>query len=106
MAIASSDRPETAGEDADALVRLVRQFGRDVVAARVREYDAAERLPSDLLDQMSALGFFGGTVPVEWGGHGLDHRTYSMLIEEISWFDHCLGVLMSMPSALVGAGLL
>lgn len=96
----------TPADTRDALVALVREFGLEAVRPRVRDYDAAEHLPEDLLDEMRQLGFFGGTVPSEWGGLGLDHCTYAALIEEISRHDHCLGVLMSMPSALVGAGIL
>jgi len=92
--------------DADELVALVREFARERVAPLVRDYDAAERLPRDLLAEMANLGFFGGTVPLEWGGLGLDHPTFARIIEEVSRVDHCLGVLMSMPSALVGSGLL
>ena len=90
----------------DSLIQLVRDFARSEVAPRVQAYDEAESIPLDLLQQMAGLGFFGGVVPVEWGGMGLDHLTFSMIIEEISRVDHCLGVFMSMPSALVGGGLL
>ncbi|BBG02584.1 MULTISPECIES: acyl-CoA dehydrogenase family protein [Pseudonocardia] len=92
-------------ETAD-LVRLVQTFATEVVAPRVAGYDAAERLPRDILEQMRDLGLFGGTVPEELGGAGLDHVTYAAVIEAMSTVDHCLGVLMSMPSALVGSGLL
>lgn len=85
---------------------VVRGFARSQVMPRVREYDAAEKIPTDILDAMRRLNLYGGTVPVEWGGLGLDHVTYSILIEEISWVDHILGVMMSMPSALVGSGIL
>jgi alkylation response protein AidB-like acyl-CoA dehydrogenase len=88
------------------LVDLVTRFAREVVAPRVAEYDAAEKLPADILEQMRDLGLFGGTVPESLGGAGLDHRTYAAIIEAMSTVDHCLGVLMSMPSALVGSGLL
>lgn len=92
--------------DREQLVKLVRDFATNAVAPRVRDYDRAERLPRDLLEQMATLGFFGGTVPAEWGGADLDHVTFAAVVEEISRVDHILGVLMSMPSALVGAGLL
>jgi alkylation response protein AidB-like acyl-CoA dehydrogenase len=95
-----------AAVDREMLVRLVRDFAVNEVAPRVREYDRDERLPRGILERMAELGFFGGTVPIEWGGSGLDHVTYSMLVEEVSKVDHILGVLMSMPSALVGGGLL
>ncbi|MCE0763525.1 acyl-CoA dehydrogenase family protein [Pseudonocardia kujensis] len=95
----------SATETAD-LVAMVTSFAQDVVAPRVAEYDAAEHLPKDLLEQMRDLGLFGGTVPEDLGGAGLDHVTYAAIIEAMSTVDHCLGVLMSMPSALVGSGLL
>jgi alkylation response protein AidB-like acyl-CoA dehydrogenase len=106
MTVESLMRAGDASAEADAAVALVQDFARRTVAPRVREYDAAEELPADLLTQMSELGLFGGTVPPEWGGAGLDYVTYARVIEEISRVDHCLGVLMSMPSALVGGGLL
>jgi alkylation response protein AidB-like acyl-CoA dehydrogenase len=93
-------------EESDALVDMVTAFARDVVAPRVEAYDEAEQLPRDILHRMSELGLFGGTVPEDLGGAGLDHATYAAVIEAMSTVDHCLGVLMSMPSALVGSGLL
>jgi alkylation response protein AidB-like acyl-CoA dehydrogenase len=90
----------------DELIAGLREFAARSVAPRVAQYDEAEKLPRDLLDEMAELDLFGGTVPVEWSGTELDHVTFSMLIEEISRVDHVLGVLMSMPSALVGSGLL
>lgn len=90
----------------DSLLQLVGEFARREVQPRVRDYDRDECFPRDILDAMAELGFYGGTVPEEWGGAGLDHVTFSMLIEEISRVDHCLGVLTSMPSALVGGGIL
>ncbi|RSD11700.1 acyl-CoA dehydrogenase family protein [Amycolatopsis eburnea] len=98
--------PTQTEAERDAIVGLVREFVQERVAPRVAEYDAAEKLPDDLLEEMARLGFFGGVVPVEWGGLGLDHVTFTRIIEEVSRVDHCLGVLMSMPSALVGSGLL
>ena len=95
----------TAGVDVEDLRDLVRDFAASVVAPRVAEYDREEHLPRDILDQMAELGFFGGTVAERWGGAGLDNGTFSILIEEISKVDHILGVLMSMPSALVGSGI-
>ncbi|MEP7114957.1 MAG: acyl-CoA dehydrogenase family protein [Ilumatobacteraceae bacterium] len=95
----------TSAADREALRALVRDFATREVAPRVREYDLAEQLPRDILDAMGRLGLMGGIIPEEWGGAGLDHVTFAALVEEISRVDHCLGVIMSMPSALVGAGL-
>jgi alkylation response protein AidB-like acyl-CoA dehydrogenase len=93
-------------EDGIAFRDLVRSFAQREVAPRVQDYDRDEKLPPDLLDRMGQLGLMGGTIPVEWGGNGLDHRTHAMLIEELSRVCHILGTLMSMPSGLVGAAIL
>jgi alkylation response protein AidB-like acyl-CoA dehydrogenase len=95
----------TVRPDIEELRALVRDFAARVVAPRVAEYDREERIPRDILDQMAELGFFGGTVAEKWSGMGLDNQSFSILIEEISRVDHILGVLMSMPSALVGSGI-
>lgn len=88
------------------LLETVRDFAEREVAPRVREYDAAEELPPDLVRRLGELKLTGGTVPQEWGGLGLDHMTYALLIEEMATVCHVLGVLMSMPSGLVGSGIL
>lgn len=89
-----------------ALREVLRDFATKEIAPRVRDYDRDEYLPRDILDKLAGMGMLGGIVPEQWGGSGLDHVTFARLIEEISRVDHCLGVIMSMPSALVGAGLL
>lgn len=93
------------GEQRRALVELIGEFSRRELAPRVAEYDAAEKLPVDLLERMGALGFFGGVIPVEHGGLGLDYVTFAQLVEEISKTCQIMGTLVSMPSGLVGASI-
>ena len=33
---------------------------------------------------MKELGLFGATIPLEYGGLGLDYTTYAMIVEELS----------------------
>jgi len=87
------------------LIALAGDFARREIAPRVEEYDRNERIPRDLLDRMAELGFFGGVVPVELGGLGLDHMTFAALVEEVSKVCQIMGTLVSMPSGLVGAGI-
>jgi alkylation response protein AidB-like acyl-CoA dehydrogenase len=91
--------------DADALVKLVGDFARTEIAPRVAAYDAAEELPRDLLDGMAELGFFGGVLPEEYGGSGLDYMTFARVVEEISVTCNAMGCLISMPSGLVGGSI-
>lgn len=92
-------------ESAQQLVDLVGEFARREIAPRVAAYDLAEKLPDDLLAKMAELGFFGGTVPVEDGGAGLDFVTFAAFIEEVSRTCNIMGCLLSMPSGLVGASI-
>lgn len=92
-------------ESAQRLVDLVGEFARREIAPRVAAYDQAEHLPEDILAKMADLGFFGGTVPVEDGGAGLDFRTFAAFIEEVSRTCNMMGCLLSMPSGLVGASI-
>jgi alkylation response protein AidB-like acyl-CoA dehydrogenase len=87
------------------LRHMVREFAADRVAPLVAEANEHERFPRELLTEMAGLGLFGGLVPEEYGGMGLDHLTYSVVIEEMARVDHIAAVYMSMPSSLVGAGL-
>lgn len=84
----------------------VRRFAADRVQPRVARANADERFPREILAEMAGLGLFGGLVPEEYGGLGLDHVTYSVVIEEMARIDHIAAVYMSLPSSLVGGGLL
>ena len=101
----ATQRDSADAEQRRALVELIGEFSRRELAPRVAEYDAAEQLPVDLLERMGALGFFGGVIPVEQGGLGLDYVTFAQLVEEISKTCQIMGTLVSMPSGLVGASI-
>jgi alkylation response protein AidB-like acyl-CoA dehydrogenase len=84
---------------------MVRDFAAKEVAPRVARANQDEQFPDDLLAKMAELGLFGGLVPEADGGMGLDHVTYSVVLEEMAKVDHIAAVYMSMPSSLAGAGL-
>lgn len=92
--------------DRATLLDVVADFARREIAPRVAEYDRQERLPRDLLEKMAALGFFGGVIPTEYGGLGIDYVTFVQIIEEISKVCHCMATLVSFPSGLVGMSIL
>jgi len=92
--------------DTTELLRLVADYVTTEIAPRVADYDREESIPRELLDGMAKLGFFGGVVPLAYGGLGLDFVTFARMIEEISKVDHCIATIVSFPSGLVGAGIL
>jgi alkylation response protein AidB-like acyl-CoA dehydrogenase len=88
-----------------ALLETVAAFAEQEIAPRVAQYDRDEVLPRDLLEKMSELGFYGGVISPTYGGLGLDYVTFAELVIEISKVCQILGMLVSMPSGLVGASI-
>jgi alkylation response protein AidB-like acyl-CoA dehydrogenase len=50
----------------------------------VREYDHADRYPTQVVEQMKELGLFGAIISPEFGGLGLSATTYAKIIMSIS----------------------
>ena len=48
------------------------------------EYELEDRYPVPIVEQMRALGFFGFTIPEQYGGSGLDEVCYAILMEELA----------------------
>ncbi|MFC5751280.1 acyl-CoA dehydrogenase family protein [Actinomadura rugatobispora] len=68
--------------------RLFRDTLRDFVNREirpvVREWEAADRYPAEIVETMKELGLFGLTVPEEYGGLGVDMVSFALVFEEIS----------------------
>lgn len=84
------------------LVHLARDFARNEIAPFVADYDRDERFPTEIVRAAGALGLAGGIVPPEYGGAGLDHLTYAMVVEEIAKVCHIVACALTFPSGLVG----
>ncbi len=83
-----------------------RAFAQREVAPLVRDYDREERLPTEIMARVGELGWIGAPIAESYGGQGLDWVSFAMLIEEISRVCHVVGLVLSMPSGLVGSGIL
>src|SRR5438477_9661015 len=64
------------------VIDTVRRFVEREVVPVASKYEHADEYPQPLVDRMRELGFFGATIPAEYGGLGLDYTTYSMIVEE------------------------
>ncbi|MFO1058237.1 MAG: acyl-CoA dehydrogenase family protein [Dongiaceae bacterium] len=58
-------------ESVEALVEAVRRFVRERLVPLEREVAETDRVPPGLVEEMRALGLFGLSAPVEYGGLGL-----------------------------------
>jgi alkylation response protein AidB-like acyl-CoA dehydrogenase len=74
---------ELSGQQA-AFRDLMRDFARKSIAPVAREWELAGRYPTEIVDEMKAMGLFGMLVPEEFGGIGIDAVSYSIVFEEIA----------------------
>jgi alkylation response protein AidB-like acyl-CoA dehydrogenase len=74
---------ELSGQQA-AFRDLMRDFARKSIAPVAREWELAGRYPTEIVDEMKAMGLFGMLVPEEYGGIGIDAVSYSIVFEEIA----------------------
>jgi alkylation response protein AidB-like acyl-CoA dehydrogenase len=63
---------------------LIRGFARRSIAPVAREWELSGRYPTEIVDEMKAMGLFGILVPEEYGGTAIDAVSYAILFEEIS----------------------
>ena len=84
--------------------RLVRDTARDFaareIAPKAAEIDKSGRWPAEIVEKMAALGFLGMAIPEEYGGSGMDHISYALVMEEISAACASCGVIMSVNNSL------
>ena len=75
---------DTDGQVRNQIVAAVREFVQREVAPIARRYDNEDIYPQQLIAPMREMGLFGITIPVEYGGLGLDYTTFAMIFEELS----------------------
>jgi alkylation response protein AidB-like acyl-CoA dehydrogenase len=83
MAVEAAAYQEITDEQ-KAIIEMVHQFADEQIIPTAGEYDAEDKFPEPVVEQMKELGLFGVTIPEEYGGMGLDLTTYAMIVEELS----------------------
>jgi alkylation response protein AidB-like acyl-CoA dehydrogenase len=84
-----------------ALLRSsLRQFFRERVQPRARQWDEEERFPSELVPELAALGLLGIKIPEQYGGAGLDMSSYALAVEEAARVDGSLALTIASHNGL------
>jgi alkylation response protein AidB-like acyl-CoA dehydrogenase len=85
---------------------VAREFlEREAIPHRT-EWDRRESVDTAIVPRMGELGFFGLTIPEEYGGVGGDHVTSVLAMEELGRADSALRGIVSVSSGLVGGSVL
>ncbi|MGZ4493965.1 MAG: acyl-CoA dehydrogenase family protein [Nocardioides sp.] len=82
--------------------RLARDFLDKEVVPHRTAWDRDESVDTAIIPKMGELGFFGLTLPEEYGGAGGDNLTYCLAMEELGRADSSVRGIVSVSNGLVG----
>lgn len=87
-------------EEQSLLQRTVREFAETEVKPLAKELDETGHFPRENFRKAAELGLTGVAVPEQYGGAGMDHISYTIMIEEISRACASTGVILSVQNSL------
>lgn len=71
-------------EEEQLIINMVKDFAATEIRPIAKEGDEKDEFPTDVIDQMKELGFFGLTISPEYGGSGISSSAYANVFEELS----------------------
>ena len=84
------------------LVRdAARQWVKRDVSPIIEEFAQKAEFPTQIIKGLAEIGAFGPYIPVEYGGAGLDHISYGLIMQEIERGDSGVRSTASVQSSLV-----
>jgi alkylation response protein AidB-like acyl-CoA dehydrogenase len=82
-------------EEQDLLVEAVRTLARERIAPRAAEVDHSAQFPWDAVDLMRQNEVFALSFPEAYGGTGTGFLTHLRAVEELSWADATVGLILA-----------
>src|SRR6187399_538892 len=88
--------------DEQKLIReTVRNYVKKKISPIIEDYAQRAEFPQQIVKQLGELGCFGPTVPVEYGGGGLDYISYGLMMQELERGDSGVRSTASVQGSLV-----
>jgi len=88
--------------DEQKLVRdSVRAYVKKEISPIIEDYAQRGAFPEHIVKQMGGLGCFGPTIPSDYGGGGLDHISYGLMMQELERGDSGVRSTASVQGSLV-----
>src|SRR5260370_7175370 len=79
---------------------IARRSSREKLGPMGVEADRSHRYPAEAIDELAKLGMLGIFLPEQYGGAGLDHVSYSLVLEELAVECASTAVIMSAHCSL------
>ena len=93
-------------EEIKILKQTVRRFVERDVAAHQEVIESEERIPAELTAKAKELGFFGLTIPEEYGGSGIGPLGYAVFREELGRTNLGFGSIFLVNNGIGSKGIL
>ncbi len=87
-------------EDHLQIREMVREFALREVAPIAADLDEQKRFPHETIPKLAELGLLGVPFPTEYGGAGLDHVAYMIVVEELSRVCGTTGITVAAHTSL------
>ena len=86
--------------------KMTRNFVNKELMPIEQQIEDTGEVPNAVTDKMKELGFFGITIPQEYGGMGLGTLGYCLLLEEIARVNSSIRSLISVNNSIGSKGIL
>ena len=88
--------------DEHKLIReSIRNYVKKEISPIIEDYAQRAEFPQHIVKQLGDLGCFGPTIPVEYGGGGLDYISYGLMMQELERGDSGVRSTASVQGSLV-----
>jgi len=87
-------------EEHQMVQRMVRDFAAKEVLPTIQEQDRIGGMAPFIIPRMAELGILGITIPVKYGGQGMDYISLGLVSEELEFVDTSLRVVISVHNGL------
>lgn len=79
----------------------VREYVKKEISPIIEEYAQKAQFPRHLVKSLGEIGAFGPTIPVEYGGGGMDYIAYGIIMQELERGDSGIRSTASVQGSLV-----
>jgi len=94
------------GEELSLVRDEAKKFADDVLLPLATKHDREEKVGDEIFQQLGELGFWGLTIPEEYGGAGMNNQALVVVLEELNRACAATGVAVSVHNSLLCAPLM
>ena len=88
-------------DEEKAIRDTIRDFVNKEVLPIIEVYNQKMKFPEQLIPKLAEMGVFGPTLPVEYGGMGINNIAYGLIMQELERGDSGIRSFASVQSGLV-----